>query len=247
MKSIAFCLRLALLASVCALTARAELKEESTATFKSGGIELVDLTNTNGRIQVEAWEKEEIEVFTVKRAKEQADMDAIQVDLKREEGKVKAVVRHQERQKKGWFFNRMVTAEGSVEFKVKLPSRMALSARTTNGSIEARGLNAAASLSSVNGSVKAFDMGGDTRLNCVNGEIESLHSRLPADLPVRIRAETVNGSVHIRSAVGGTAAVEASTVNGKFSNELPKPAESATPTFRIDAKTVNGSIRVTRE
>lgn len=247
MKTIAFCCRLVLLASAFALTARAELKEESTATFKSDGVELVELTNTNGRILVEAWDGEAIEILTVKRAKEQADMDAIQVDLKREEGKVKAVVRHQERQKKGWFFSRMVTAQGSVEFKVKLPSRMALSARTTNGSIEARGLSAAATLSSVNGSVKAFDMGGDTRLHCVNGEIESLHSRLPAELPVRIRAETVNGSVGIRSAVGGTAAVEASTVNGKFTNELPKPAESATPTFKIDAKTVNGSIRVARE
>lgn len=240
-------LRCALLGALLALPAHAGLEEETVSTFKADGIQRLDMAATNGRIQVEVWDREEVWIGATKSAETQPDMDAIQVEMARRDGAIKVKTQYRQRPKKGWFRTKMVTAQGSVDFLVKVPQRMRVDAETTNGSIEARGLEGGATLSSVNGSVRVENLGGKVRLTCVNGQIESLHTQTPRQAPVQIQAETVNGSVRIRSAVPATAQVELSSVNGERICDLPKPGAGEVPTFKISAKTVNGGIFITRE
>jgi hypothetical protein len=101
----------------------------------------------------------------------------------------------------------------SVDFTVSLPPGVRLAARTVNGSIEGRGLDADAEAHTVNGSVTLETRG-------------------------RAAAQTVNGSVHARmGAMGAGGSLDFRTVNGSITLELPADAGA-----EVSASTVNGRV-----
>ena len=101
----------------------------------------------------------------------------------------------------------------SVDFDVQVPAGVRLAARTVNGGVEARGLDADAEAHTVNGSVTLETRG-------------------------RAEAETVNGSVCARlGSMGVNEPLDFSTVNGSITLELPEDAGA-----EVTARNVNGGI-----
>ena len=101
----------------------------------------------------------------------------------------------------------------SVDFDVQVPAGVHLAARTVNGEVEARGLEADAEAHTVNGSVTLETRG-------------------------RAEATTVNGSVSARlGSTGVNESLDFSTVNGSITLELPKDACA-----EVTARNVNGGI-----
>ncbi len=100
-----------------------------------------------------------------------------------------------------------------VDFDVQVPRGVRLAARTVNGEVEIRGLDADAEAHTVNGSVTLETRG-------------------------RAEATTVNGSVRARlSSMGVKESLAFKTVNGSITLELPDDASAD-----VTAKNVNGGI-----
>lgn len=141
-----------------------------------------------------------------------------------------------------------------VDFDVRVPSGVALAARTVNGSIEARAIEGNVSAHTVNGSIKVkargtvdavtvngsidADLGdaswdGTLEFQTVNGSIDV---GLPADANARVVAQTVNGDLHSDFPV---------TVQGRFG---PKKFEGTIGSGGRDLRleTVNGRISLRR-
>lgn len=99
-----------------------------------------------------------------------------------------------------------------VEFTVKVPAGIRLSANTVNGSIVAQSLQSEVAAHTVNGSINV----STTQL---------------------AEAHTVNGSIHATMGDGAATALDFSTVNGNIELTLP-----STLNADVHAKTVSGAI-----
>jgi hypothetical protein len=118
----------------------------------------------------------------------------------------------------------------AVDFDLTLPASAPLVARTVNGSVTARGLQADARVSSVNGSLR-LESRGHVEAETVNGSV-----RIEAG---SASAESVNGAIVARLAGGEWAApLSFKTVNGTVTLTLPADAGAA-----LRVRTTNGRIR----
>ena len=116
--------------------------------------------------------------------------------------------------------------------------RAEVDAETVNGSIEARDLYSDAKLGTVNGSIKAWfnRFEDDQRVS-----IESFNGRLDVYLPdnadVRIKAETIHGSLKNDFGIEVDKGFVGRDLNGKVGSG----------SARLSLDTVNGSINIHRD
>ena len=152
-----------------------------------------------------------------------------------------------------WSSSRGSHNDTAVDFDITVPHGITLDARSVNGAVDAIN-DGPTEVASVNGNVRAE--GRDVRRAAsVNGSVEvHVLDRSRGTLS----AKTVNGSIDVTVPPGSGVAFEARTVTGGISAdgisvERPRygPGASAHGTvgdgaYRIDAKTVNGSIALHR-
>lgn len=122
----------------------------------------------------------------------------------------------------------LTTVNGAV-LGEKLGSDVTL--ETVNGQIRSKNNNGRVSLQTVNGEIDDEGSQGRLTLEAVNGEIKSASKAKEVELSV------VNGDGRLE--LDGTERLEFSSVNGEITVDLKN---SETP--KIDASTVNGSIRL---
>lgn len=203
------------------------------------------LENVNGSVQVDGWEKEQVEVRAVKVA-EGDPGDAERVKIEVESSPQNVVVRTRYPKGEG--------VEVSVEYHVHVPYRVLLgSVETVNGSVVVRGIEGSGELRSVNGNVEVLESAGRFSARTTNGNLRLELRRLTEGGPIAI--ETVNGSVMLGLPADARADLKVQSMNGDFSSELPVVAE-ASPSARnfhgkigsgggeVSVRTVNGGIRL---
>jgi hypothetical protein len=138
----------------------------------------------------------------------------------------------------------------SVDFSVAVPSGVELVAKTVNGNIEAKGLDADATAKTVNGNVEVAAQ-GVVRASTVNGNIDASMGR--ADWDDDIAFKTVNGNVTVDLPSNTSAEVSIKTQNGSISTGFPITisgkwgGKSARGTIGgggrdLSIETVNGSV-----
>lgn len=142
----------------------------------------------------------------------------------------------------------------SVDFALRVPAGIALTARTVNGRVEVEDLTGPVSAHTVNGSVQvATSERAEART--VNGSIDVEMGSASWSEPISL--ETVNGSVTVTLPADVNAEVRASSVNGRVSTEFPLEVPRTWHGGRargtlgsggssLDVETVNGSIRIRR-
>jgi hypothetical protein len=141
-----------------------------------------------------------------------------------------------------------------VNFVVRVPAGVKLSANTVNGGVNVRGLDADASAHTVNGSIK-LQTDGRAEANTVNGSIEASMGR--ADWDGRNAFKTVNGAIHLELPGDLSTEVRAQTVNGDIETDFPLTVRgrfsrrSLQGTIggggrELELETVNGGIRLSR-
>jgi len=171
------------------------------------------LKNINGNVEINTWDRGEIRVVAVKKARTQEDLDAIEVTIRADE--VHVDVKTEYNRKEGSFLGKW-TNSGDVTYTVTIPM---------GGSLR--------NVRNVNGSVTLEDVGGPVDVSTVNGSIHTSGLRSDAKL------ETVNGNVKARFAsVSPDQSIEIGSVNGRSEIVLPDDAD-----FGIKARTVHGRIR----
>ena len=106
----------------------------------------------------------------------------------------------------------------TVNFAVRVPAGVKLSANTVNGGVNIRGLDADTQAHTVNGSIK-LQTEGRAEAQTVNGSIEASMGR--ADWDGKNEFKTVNGAIHLTLPGDLSTDVRAQTVNGDIETDFP--------------------------
>ncbi len=205
-----------------------EVVERSVEVAPGGRLAIV---NVNGDISVNSWDRHEVKMKAVKRARAESEDEArrllekstVQFD-RTEQG---IDIRTDAPKKPGR--NRNV----SVAYTVNVPEMMDLELKTINGTIEVKDISGAVDAKTTNGRIGLARIVGSIRAGMTNGKIGL------SDVLGPINAKTTNGSIEV--AVGGSGEqqheIRAATTNGGIEATLPKGLNA-----NLKASTVNGKI-----
>ena len=205
------------------------------------------LENVNGSVQVEGWDRDEVEVEAVKTADNDGqDLERVKIDVDSAPGKVSVHTRYPKGE----------GVEVAVEYHVHVPYRVLLgSIGTVNGSVVVRGVNGGGDLRSVNGNVEVTNSAGRFSAKTTNGDLRLELRQVLDGAPMNL--ETVNGSVVLGLPRDAKANLKVLSMNGEFYSELPvvtsTPDAPATHAYHgklgtgggeISVRTVNGGVRL---
>lgn len=204
-----------------------------------------ELQNVNGPVEVEGWDKNEVEIHAVKIAKEkESDIDRVSIEISAKADDVSVVTRYP--QDEG--------VEVAVVYTVRVPHGARVEhLGTVNGTLKVAGVDAVEDLRTVNGNIEVYEGGGSVHAHTTNGNLHLELLRIPADKGMS--AETTNGSVQLALPQDTQANLEARSMNGSFYSELPVSFESSQRPRETRGKlgkggapirlsTINGGIRI---
>lgn len=244
-------LRMALLATVVLVVSKCGFADdhifERTYPLHSGGSFLLE--NVNGSVQVDGWNRDEVEVRAVKVASAGSlDLSQVQIEVETQPSQVIVHTRYPKGE----------GAAVSVEYHVYVPSKTLLSnVETVNGSVLVHGIDGGGELHSVNGNVEVLKSAGRFSAKTTNGDVRVELSQLGEGAPMNV--ETVNGSVVLGLPSTARANLKVLNLNGDFSSELPVTSTTTSSGARalrgklgvgggeISVRTVNGTIRLVRQ
>lgn len=205
-----------------------EVVERSVEFSPRGRLSIV---NVNGDISVNTWDRPEVRMKAVKRARAESEEEA---RLLLEKTKVQfdrtdqgLDIRTDAPKKPGR--NRNV----SVAYTVTVPDEIDLKLKTVNGRVDVDDISGAVEAKTSNGRIDLKRITGSIQAKTTNGRIGLLEVLGP------INAKTTNGSIKV--AVGGSGEqqheIRAATTNGGIEVTLPKGLKA-----NLKASTVNGKI-----
>jgi hypothetical protein len=224
---------------------------QKTYPLPSGG--QFQLDNVNGSVQVEGWDRDEVEVRAVKSShtssEDTHDLDLVKIEVESHPGEVNVHTRYPDGE----------GVEVAVEYHIHVPNRVLLgSVRTVNGSLLVRGVEGGGELKSVNGNVEVLESSGRFNAKTTNGNLRLEFRHLNDGAPMKL--ETVNGSVVLGLPSNASADLNLRNMNGDLYSEFPVTSTSDLPGARayrgklghggggpISVRTVNGGIRLLLE
>jgi DUF4097 and DUF4098 domain-containing protein YvlB len=237
-------LSLLFLAAIWAVPCHAITKEVNQSyPLQAGGS--FELQNVNGTVEVEGWDKSEVEVHAVKTAKEkESDVDRVSIDVDAKPTTISIVTRYPQNE----------GVEVAVEFKIHVPRSVRVEhVGTINGTLRISGIETVEDLHTVNGNIEVYESGGNVHAHTTNGNVRLELAHLQEKNGAI--AETTNGSLVLAVPADTQADLEARCLNGNFYSELPLAIESTQRPREIHGKlgrggasihlrTVNGGIRL---
>ena len=218
----------------------------------------VNVSNVNGSIVVEAWDKNEVRLEAIKTADTKEALADVQlkIDSRADYFSVEADYDSWRRDKgeKGWK-NR---GRLDVQFKLSVPRGAVLDQiETVNGSVAVSNFTNIIKASAVNGNVNATNLRGTASLETVNGEVMADFDRL--ETGSRISLETVNGRVNLVLPSDANATLKADSLNGVIKNDFGLPVRKGkyvgydmygrvgSGDVQVRLESVNGPLTVSRK
>lgn len=205
----------------------------------------VELQNVNGSVEIQGWDRNEVEVHAVKTAKQkESDLERVYIDVDSKPDSLSITTRYPQNE----------GVEVAVDYTIHVPHGARLEhLGTINGTLRIAGVELVGDLHTVNGNIEVFEAGGSVHAHTTNGNVrlELAHLR---DKNGAV-AETTNGSLVLAVPSDTQADLEARCLNGNFYSELPIAMESSQKPREIHGKlghggvpihlrTVNGGIRL---
>ena len=204
-----------------------------------------ELQNVNGTVDVQSWDRDEVEVHAVKTAKhKESDLELVSIDVDAKPDAVSVTTRYPQNE----------GVDVAVEYVVHVPHCAHVEhLGTVNGTLRVAGVEAVEDLRTVNGNIEVYEGGGSVHAHTTNGNVHLELLRL-LDKNGAI-AETTNGSLLLAVPADTQADLEARCLNGNFFSELPLALESSQRPRETHGKlgkggvpirlhTINGGIRV---
>ena len=228
---------------------------EKTYPLNSNG--RVNVSNVNGSITVEAWDRNEVKLQYTKVAdsKERLADVEIRIDSRADYFSVET---DYDNWKKDKGTNSWKSGKLNVEFRLMVPRGAVLNeVETVNGSVAVSNFTNFTRVSAVNGSVKGSNLRGTARLSTVNGEVVADFDRL--ETGSKISLDTVNGKVNLVIPSDSNATVKADSLNGNISNDFGLPVRKGkyvgrdlygklgTGEVQIRLNSVNGGLSIGRK
>jgi len=204
-----------------------------------------ELQNVNGTVEVQGWDRNEVEVRAVKTAKQkESDLERVSIEVDAKPDAVSVATRYPQNE----------GVEVTVDYTIHVPhSARVEHIGTVNGTLRIAGVELVEDLHTVNGNIEVFESGGSVHAHTTNGNVHLELAHLQDKTGAT--AETTNGSLVLAVPSDMQANVEARCLNGNFYSELPITMESTQRPREmhgklghggapINLRTVNGGIRV---
>jgi hypothetical protein len=204
-----------------------------------------ELQNVNGPVDVQGWDRNEVEIHAVKTAKQQqSDLERVSIEVEARPDAIAVTTRYPQNE----------GVEVAVAYTIHLPHRVHIEhVGTVNGTLRIAGLDNLEDLHTVNGDIEVFEAGGNVHARTTNGNVRLELAHAPDKAGAS--AETTNGSLVIAVPSDLQAEIEAKCLNGNFYSELPITMESTERPREMRGKlggggvpihlrTVNGGIRL---
>lgn len=228
-------------------------KFEQTYPLNANG--RVNVSNVNGSITVEAWDRNEIKLAYVKTADTKERLADVEIKIESRADYFSVEADHQwSKDKDQWRFGNKLT----VEFKIMAPRGAVLNEiETVNGSVAVSNFVNVTRVSAVNGSVTARNIRGTGRFSTVNGEVIADFDRL--ETGSKISLDTVNGSAKLLLPSDANATVKADSLNGSITNDFGLPVRKGkyvgndmygrlgNGDVQIKLDSVNGGLTISRK
>jgi DUF4097 and DUF4098 domain-containing protein YvlB len=263
MKSIRFILGLLTLAALAMTAAdsgraqtRSELTEEFHQTYPLSGTGRVALSNINGAVRINAWDRNEVKVDAIKRAHTPERLREAQIKVDANSGSIEIETEYPEYR---WTDRDTERHENpaSVEYTLTVPRTARIEeVSLVNGALDIEGITGPVHASSVNGRVTARGLSGQVNLSVVNGRLEATLDSINAAGTVNLSA--VNGALVVTIPSDSNATIHADTVHGPISNDFGLPVREGEYVgrelagrlgqggTRVSLNNVNGSIQLKR-
>ncbi|MBS1794400.1 MAG: DUF4097 family beta strand repeat protein [Acidobacteria bacterium] len=218
----------------------------------------VSVSNVNGSITIETWDRSEVKLEAVKTADDKnrlADVE-IRIDAQKDALSIETDYDNWKRDSgnRGWRNDGKLT----VDYRLTVPKGAVLDEiETVNGSVTITNAANRTKASAVNGQVIATNLRGTANLSTVNGTVEASFDELSA--ASRITLETVNGQVNLTVPSDVNATLRADTVNGSINNDFGLPVRKGQYVGRdlygrigsgevqIRLNSVNGPLNIKRK
>ena len=232
------------LAGVLAVPSYAITKEVNQSyPLQPGGS--FELQNVNGTIDVQGWDRNEVEIHAVKTAKlRESDLERVAIDVEAKPDAVSITTRYPQNE----------GVEVAVEYTIHVPHGAKLEhLGTVNGTLRVAGVDEVDELRTVNGNIEVYGADSTVHARTTNGNVRLELYRVRG--VAGTLAETTNGSVVLAVPADSQADLEARCLNGNFLSELPVEMQSTLKPREMRGKlgqggapiklhTVNGGIRV---
>jgi DUF4097 and DUF4098 domain-containing protein YvlB len=217
----------------------------------------VSISNVNGSIVIDTWDRNEVKLEAVKTADDKerlADVE-IRIDARKDSISIETNYDSWKRNNGNGWKN---YGKLNVDYRLTVPRNAVLDeVETVNGSVNITGSNNLTKASTVNGQVIATNLRGTAELSTVNGTIEANFDQLQSSS--RINLDTVNGQVNLVIPSDANATVKADTLNGRIENDFGLPVRKGEYVGRdlygrigsgevqIKLNSVNGGLYIKRK
>jgi hypothetical protein len=224
----------------------AEFRSEETAqwqrTYQLGAGGRVDISNVNGKIDVEPSDGNTVEVSALKKAKgaspeaAKAALERITITEDTSGGNVR--IETKLARSGGSFLN---GGQLQVEYHVKVPAGAEVKFTTVNGGIDLSGLKGRINAETTNGGVHARAVTGQIDASTTNGGLDIDLAQVPEG---GVKLECTNGGIKLRLPRDGKATISARITNGGISaGDLPIET-SEHNRRRLDGRLNGGGARI---
>ena len=229
--------------------------EQSYPLSRNGN---VSVSNVNGSIIVEAWDRDEVRLEATKIADSKetlADVE-IKVTSTADSFCVEADYKQGRWNDRRGGDNRNRKLE--VQFRLSVPRTAVLNEiETVNGDVTVSNFTNITKISAVNGDVTATNLRGAASLSTVNGKVAADFDRV--DGASKINLNTVNGNIGLVLPSDVDATIKADSLNGNITNDFGLPVRKGQYVGRdlygrvgsgetqIKLSSVNGPLSITRK
>lgn len=216
----------------------------------------VSVSNVNGSILIETWDRNEVKLVAVKTASDKEKLSEVECQISSTPTtfSVETDYGDWKRDGRGWKNNGRV----QVEYTLTVPRNAVLNEiETVNGSVKISNATNTVRASAVNGEVRATNLRGMANLSTVNGTVYADFDQLQTGS--RIQLDTVNGTVDLTIPSDANATLRADSVNGSITNDFGLPVRKGqyvgrdlygkvgTGDVQIRLNSVNGGLNIRRK
>ena len=235
------------------LTATEEFHQ--TYPLAAGG--RVSLSNINGRVKITGWDRDEVKVDAVKRARTQEALREARIRVEAGAASVHVETEYDGHHWERGDGDRRTYHAARVDYTLTVPRGARVQdVSVVNGPLDIENLTGPVEASSVNGGVTARGLSGRVDLSVVNGQLEASLDSLGGGNDVSLSA--VNGQLNVTLPSDANAHLKAGTVHGSINNDLGLPVREGryvgrdlegqlgTGRARVNLSNVNGTITIRR-
>ena len=225
----------------------ADLRSQETAewhkTYQLDANGRVEISNVNGKIEVEPSSGNTVDITALKKARG-ASTDAAKAALERasiveDVSSARIKVETKMTNLNGIVFN---AGNVQVEYRVKVPAGAEVRFTTTNGGIEITGLQGRITAETTNGGVVTRDVGGQLDASTTNGGLDIDMSRVPEG---GVKLGFTNGGLKMRMPRDAKATISASITNGGISHgDLAIETSGENTRRRLEGRLNGGGGRI---